>query len=157
RGPGALGAFGPHAYAEEGTYTATTNVSDNWGATTSGTSSASVADAGLTAHGRKITGAVGATGPWLAATFTDADPGGTASDYRATTHWGDGTASPGTVNRDLSVTGSHAYARTGTYTVTTTVTDTGGATATATSHASIGLLPAISSVSPASGTHAGGK
>jgi hypothetical protein len=29
--------------------------------------------------------------------------------------------------------------------------------ATATSHASIGLLPAISSVSPASGTHAGGK
>jgi len=157
RGPGSFGAFGPHAYAEEGTYTTTTNVSDNWGATTSGTSSASVADAGLTAHGRNITGAVGVAGPWLAATFTDADPGGTLSDYRATINWGDGTSSPGTVNRNLSVTGSHAYARTGTYQVTTTVTDTGGATATAVSHASIGSLPTISSVSPSSGTHAGGK
>ena len=157
RGPGSFGAFGPHAYAEEGSYTTITNVSDNGGATTSGTSSASVADASLNAQGRNISGAVGVAGPWLAATFKDADPGGTLSDYRATIHWGDGTSSPGTINMNLSVTGTHAYARTGTYQVTTTITDTGGATATAVSHASIGLLPTISSVSPSSGTHNGGQ
>jgi IPT/TIG domain len=156
RGPGTLGAFGAHAYAEEGTYTTATNVSDNWGATTFGTSSASVADAPLHAQGRNISGAVGVAGPWLAATFNDADPGGTLADYQATIHWGDGTSSPGTLNGNGSVTGTHAYARTGTYPVTTTVSDTGGATVTAASHASIGLLPTITSVSPSSGTRGGG-
>ena len=100
---------------------------------------------------------MGVAGPWPTATFTDTDPGGTPSDYQATIHWGDGTSSPGTINADLSVTGKHAYARTGTYKVTTTITDVGGATVTAASHASIGMLPTISSVSPSSGTRGGGK
>jgi len=38
RGPRTLGAFGPHAYAEEGTDFTLTNVSDNWGATKFGAS-----------------------------------------------------------------------------------------------------------------------
>jgi IPT/TIG domain-containing protein len=91
------------------------------------------------------------------ATFTDADPGGTASDYHATIHWGDGASSTGTIGGHFTVTGTHTYTSTGTKTISVTITDAGGASATATSTAHIGNLPVISSVSPTSGTHLGGK
>jgi hypothetical protein len=91
------------------------------------------------------------------ASFSDADPAGTASDYTATIHWGDGATSAGTIGGHFTVTGTHTYASTGTKTVSVTITDAGGASATATSTANIGNLPAISSVSPTSGTHLGGK
>ena len=90
------------------------------------------------------------------ATFTDADPGGIASDYTATIAWGDGTTSAGTISGHFTVTGTHTYASTGTRTISVTITDAGGASATATGKANIGSLPIITSVSPASGTHAGG-
>jgi len=147
----------PHAYAEEGTYTTTTNVIDAFGGTASGTGTVSVADAPLTAQGKTITGVAGAALAKTVAAFQDADPGGTASDYTATIHWGDGTASPGTIGGNFTVTGKHTYTATGTRAISTTITDTGGATVTATGHASIGKLPTVSSVSPASGTHTGGK
>ena len=71
----------------------------------------------------------------------------------------DGTSSTGTIGTasgHFAVTGSHTYASNGTRTITITITDVGGASATATSHANIGFLPTISSVSPTSGTHNGG-
>jgi hypothetical protein len=155
--PGYFALYGPHAYAEEGSYTTTLTASDPWGASASGNGSASVADAALTAHGTAtIYGAAGVSLTKTVATFTDADPAGIASDYSATINWGDGTTSAGTISGNFKVTGSHTYAGTGTRTITTTITDAGGASATAASNANIGHLPAITSVSPASGTHAGG-
>ena len=55
-------------------------------------------------------------------TFTDADPGGTASDYSANIVWGDGAQSTGTVtagqNGGFVVSGTHTYATPGSYQTT---------------------------------------
>jgi YD repeat-containing protein len=69
-------------------------------------------------------------------TFTDADPGGTTTDYTAIIDWGDGSVpSPGSVlpqsGGGFSVQGNHIYPATGNYTVGITVSDGGGASATA--------------------------
>ena len=154
--PGYFLLFGPHTYTEEGNYSTTLTATDNWGNSASGNGSASVADAPLTAQGKTIWGAAGISLTKAVATFTDADPGGIASDYTATIAWGDGTTSAGTISGHFTVTGTHTYASTGTRTISVTITDAGGASATATGKANIGSLPIITSVSPASGTHAGG-
>ena len=60
-----------------------------------------------------------ATAPFrgTVATFTDADPAGTAGDYTATIDWGDGTTGPAdsiaadaAIAGQFDVTGSHTYA-----------------------------------------------
>jgi hypothetical protein len=60
------------------------------------------------------------------ATFT-ADPLATASWFKATIHWGDGTTSTGLVIRDSSghfeVIGLHLYTKKGTYSLTTSIVD----------------------------------
>jgi hypothetical protein len=155
--PGYFLLFGPHAYAEEGGYTTTLTASDNWGNSASGNGSASVADAPLTANGNTIYVLAGKAFTKAVATFSDADPGGAASDYTATINWGDGTTSAGTIGGSFTVTGTHTYASTGTHAISVTINDAGGASGTATGQANIGKLPAISSVSPTSGTHLGGK
>lgn len=155
--PGFFELFGPHTYAEEGSYTTTMTATDNWGGSASGNGSATVADAALTAHGKTIYGAKGVSLTKAVAKFSDADPGGVASDYTATIHWGDGTTSAGKISGHFTVTGTHTYASTGKRTVSVTIKDAGGATATATGTAKIGNLPTITSVSPTSGSHLGGK
>lgn len=74
-----LTVSGDHTYAEEGSFTVTTNV-DHEGIPSSSTSTATVADAPLTAAA-----AVPPVSPQAftgnSATFTDADPQGTATDY----------------------------------------------------------------------------
>jgi hypothetical protein len=148
---------GSHAYAEEGSYTTALTAADNWGATASANGSASVADAPLTASGKTIYGVKGVKLTKAVATFSDADPAGTASDYTATIHWGDGTTGAGTISGHFTVTGSHTYTSTGTRTISVSIKDAGGATVTATGKANIGNLPTITKVSPTSGTHLGGK
>ena len=132
-GPFAVG--GTHTYVEEGNYTVTVTVTDidNVHNSANATSKAQVADAALNAacaapnvSRQSFTSAT--------ATFTDADPNGTTSDYGATINWGDGSSSPGAVSAGTgpgpyTVTGSHAYATTGSFTITTTVTDAGGSRA----------------------------
>jgi hypothetical protein len=154
--PGFFALHAPWAYAEEGSYTTAMTSTDSWGASASGNGTASVADAALTAAGKTIYGLVGVSMTRTVATFTDADPGGIASDYTAVIHWGDGTTSAGTISGHFTVTGTHTYTSTGTRTVSVTITDHGGATATATGTSKIWHLPTITSVSPASGTHLGG-
>jgi hypothetical protein len=103
------------------------------GATTTSTGSAAVADAALSATGVTVNTANATATP--VATFTDADPAGTVTDYTATINWGDSTTSPGTISGTgpFTVTGSHSYAPNGpfTYTVRTHICDAGGSCADA--------------------------
>jgi hypothetical protein len=154
--PGYFALSSPHAYAEEGSYTTTMSASDHFGASASGNGAASVSDAALTATGKTIYGLAGVSLTRTVATFTDADPGGVASDYTAVIHWGDGATSAGTISGHFAVTGTHTYATTGTRTITVTITDHGGATTTATGTSKIGFLPTITAMSPTSGSHLGG-
>ena len=130
-----------HTYTEEGSYQISVAISDDGGATTVGHASAVIADAPLTA-GAPVTLTPG-TGVLIAppnnvvATFTDANPAGTVSDFTATIDWGDGTAisngiivQPGGAGTVFDVEGTHAYAFPGTYATTVVVTDVGGSVVT---------------------------
>jgi hypothetical protein len=129
---------GSHTYAEEGPYDVkvTINDVDNSVNTATVHSTANVADAPLTSACAAPPVSLQAfAGP--TATFTDADPGGTSSDYTATIDWGDsstsaGTVSPGTGNGPYTVSGAHTYTTTGTFTITTTIKDAGGSQTVAT-------------------------
>lgn len=130
---------GTHAYAEEGAYTVTASITDTTAPanTATATSNATITDAALTATGIPQ---LLSTNPVQqpVATFTDADPNGTVSDYTASINWGDGTApTPGTITGSgtFSVSGNHTYSTLGPQTITTTITDQGGSTATATTQA----------------------
>ncbi|MGA2497783.1 MAG: FG-GAP-like repeat-containing protein, partial [Tepidisphaeraceae bacterium] len=126
---------------EQGTYRIVVAVTDGSGATpvtVSGTSTATVADAALTAGA--AVNLTPNTGAALTAatvgTFTDADPAAPTSDFTAVIDWGDGSSSAGTLSQPggvgtaFSVTGSHAYAKPGSYSTKTIVTDVGGSNVT---------------------------
>lgn len=76
------------------------------------------------------------------ASFTDADPNGTATDYSATINWGNGTSNAGTIvyNSSLqkfTVSGTNTYATEGTFAIAVTIRDSGGATVIASSTANV--------------------
>ncbi|GAC1436526.1 MAG: hypothetical protein NVSMB51_08110 [Solirubrobacteraceae bacterium] len=150
---GSDGSFtvgGSHTYAEEGSFTTTVVISD---ATTPANvvtvaSPITVGDAPLSASG-----VAGLTGPALnnaaVATFTDGDPAGTLSDYKATINWGDGAVTAGTISGPsgasvgpYSVNGSHSYSGSAAHTITVTIVDGGGASASAQSAVGVGASAA---------------
>jgi hypothetical protein len=152
---------GFHTYAEEGSYAVTVDVGDSGGAalTAIGQTAVQVSDATLTDASTAATaGAVeGApTGDLLVAAFTDADPGGSASDYKATVSWGDGQTSPGTVQAGpggiRGVYAGHAYAEEGSYAVTVAVQDAGGAALAGIGGASVQVADAALSDTSAAAT-----
>jgi hypothetical protein len=125
---GTFTVIGTHTFAEEGSYTVTTKV-DHEGVPSSFSSTATVADAPLTA----TSAAPGFSPQALSgslATFTDADPNGAVSDYVATIDWGDGSTSGATISGGPTFTasGSHTYGSTGHFTVTTSISDHGNTT-----------------------------
>lgn len=126
-----------HTYGEEGTYTATTAVTDidSPSNTASDRSTATIADAPLSVSGKTMNSLPSFSGP--VASFTDANPTASASDFTATVNWGDGTSSDGTVTANtgggFDVSGSHAYAQSDLYTVRVEIVDHGGSTAEGTS------------------------
>ncbi len=133
-GSGPFSVSGNHTYAEEGPYTLTVSVKDNGGPSGLDTSSATVADAPLSAAGSSQTYSAtegAATGPQVVAQFADPGTDGTAADYSATISWGDGSTSTGTVSlvsgTTFQVTGGHTYAEEGSYPISVTITDAGGA------------------------------
>ncbi|HWB14604.1 MAG TPA: DUF4214 domain-containing protein [Pirellulales bacterium] len=142
---GSAGSFtvsGSHVYAEEGTKTATVVLSDDAPGTATGTATATidVADAPLAATGTAVSSVEFTTFSGLVATFTDADPNGTVTDYTASIDWGDGSTTAGTVSAasgHFNVSGSHAYAEDGSYSIKVHVADVGGSTAAANSTATI--------------------
>jgi hypothetical protein len=139
---GGFAVNGGHTYTDEGQYQIGVTVNDIGGSTGSATSTASIADAALSATGTTISSTEGtAISGATVATFTDANPNAAASDFTATINWGDGTSTTGTVvaqnGGGFAVNGGHTYANEGTYTVGVTINDVGGSTASATSSASI--------------------
>src|SRR5437588_6773546 len=107
-------------------------------------SAASVSDAPLTVTGVPVDVVRGTPlTNQRVATFTDADPAGTLSDYSATINWGDGNTTAGTVvaspGGGFAVNGSHSYVAATTYSVAITVHDVGGATATALTTVAVSL------------------
>ncbi len=136
---------GTHSYAEEGTYTPSITITDAGGSTVATTGTATVADAALTATGQPIRGTEGQAFTGVVASFTDADPTGSASDYTATIAWGDGSTSAGTAQPNgaggFDVVGSHTYVEEGNYPASVTVQDTGGSSATATPTATVSDAP----------------
>jgi hypothetical protein len=137
---GSAGSFivsGSHVYADEGSKTVTVTITDvdNPANTATVTSTATIADAALTASGLSLVSPPAYTGP--VATFQDANTTtSSVADFTATLDWGDGTpATSGTVigsGGSYTVNGSHAYGSVGSFTIKVHVVDDGGSTADAT-------------------------
>jgi hypothetical protein len=115
--------------AEEGSLTITVLNPGPFGGT-SNSQNFTITDAPLSASGMTVNPTEGNLFSGMVATFTDADPFGTATDYLATINWGDGSTSAGTIvanaNGTFGVMGSHTYAEEGSRAVSVTVRDTGG-------------------------------
>src|SRR5207302_472457 len=109
---------GAHAYAEEGSYSATVTVTDATGASASATAGASVSDAQLSVQGLSLRVERKQTFSRPAANFRDADPSGAAGGHTAIITWGDGSSGPassiGATATGFAVVGTHAYASKGT-------------------------------------------
>ncbi len=124
-----------HTYAEEASGLSFGVQITDGSASIGSTATISVADAALAGQGTTIYPSLGGPVSGLIATFTDADPAGTAGDYSATMNWGDGDTTAGTsIVADPSVAGqfdlmaakSHPYTSAGTKSITATIQDTGG-------------------------------
>jgi uncharacterized delta-60 repeat protein len=98
----------------------------------------------LTATGTAVTATAGAPFTGVVATFTDADPNGTAGQFTATITWGDGTTSAGTITANgqggFDVTGTHTYAAAAGYDIVVQIQDVGGSSARADSTVSVTSL-----------------
>ncbi|MGH7137499.1 MAG: TIGR03118 family protein, partial [Pirellulales bacterium] len=136
---------GTHAYAEDGTYAPVVTIADLSPGTISatGTLSAVVADAPISASSTTFNSTEGQAFAGSVATFSDDNLSGTAADFTATIDWGDGTVSGGTVSGagGFTVGGTHTYTVGGTYTATVTIDDVGGSSAVAKSQALIADYP----------------
>jgi hypothetical protein len=105
-----------------------------------------VHDAPLTATGVTLSAIERQAFSGTVASFTDANPGGQATEFSATIDWGDGTpATVGTISQgtggSFNVSGDHTYAQKGSYNVTVSVSDQGGSQAVADSTADITRTP----------------
>ncbi|HEV3342193.1 MAG TPA: TIGR03118 family protein, partial [Pirellulales bacterium] len=142
-GNGVFTVTGSHAFAENGTLTATVTISDTPGTmTATATSIADVADGNtFTAQPMTVVTNAGQTFAGNVATFSDTNTLVRAADFTATINWGDSTSSAGTVtaaNGVVTVSGTHSYASGGTsdpVSVVITEKSPGTASATATSTA----------------------
>jgi N-acetylneuraminic acid mutarotase len=134
-GSGGYTVWGSHTYVEEGTFPVAVQITDLDATTTIATSTATVADATLTAVGLHLTQANDSVSG-VVARFSDADLGGVLSDYSAVIKWSDGTITPGVVAASgggFTVWGTHHYSRDKEWAVIKVViVDAGGSTATAT-------------------------
>jgi hypothetical protein len=132
---GTYSVSGSHAYAEEGSYAVTVDVTDAGGSKLTGVGKTTVAVADAPLTDRTGTTALSAkegasTGDQVVGSFSDADPNAVPGDYTATIYWGDGSSSPASAitqsGGTFSVRGSHTYAEEGTYHPYAVVTDDEG-------------------------------
>src|SRR5262249_12813284 len=140
-------ATGSHTYPEENSgLTITVQIQDQvTGDTGSGSSTATVADAPLTATGTTFSATAATPFTGAVGSFQDGNPGATATDFTATITWRDdgsttvASGAAGTIVPNASggfdIIGSHTFAATGTVPVQLSITDVGGSSATASSTA----------------------
>lgn len=144
---------GSHTYADEGTFTITTTISEIGGTTSSPTTGAigAITSTAVVAEADSFTGtatAISATegttfSSGTLATFTDSDTTTPASDLTATIDWGDGTSdtvAPSGSGGNFTVAGSHVYSDEGTFSgvkVTLAEKSPGTASASATTTATV--------------------
>ena len=150
-GSGSFDITGTHTWASPGNRSVSVTINDTYGSSATISSSAIVGTANLSATGVNISTTEGtALTNVEVATFTDANPLTTASEFSATITWGDGSSSAGTVVADQSggfdVLGTHTYNHAGSKTMSIAVTYSGGANtsagATATvANATLGITP----------------
>jgi photosystem II stability/assembly factor-like uncharacterized protein len=145
---------GTHTYAEEtvNPRPVTVTITDDGGMSATAHTTASVADAALTATGTTITSTPGTPFTGTVATFTDADPAEPdgARDFTAMIDWGDGVTSAGTVggsNGQYTVTGTHTYFYTCAMALMVSIRDDGGQSATASTNVN---FPGVTPLPPAS-------
>ena len=95
----------------------------------------------LLATGVNFSPTAGAPFNGSVATFTNADPFGTAASYTATITWGDGSTSSGTITGtgSLTVSGSHTYVDPGTDVVSVQISHKLGNTTTAMTSATVAV------------------
>jgi hypothetical protein len=137
-GSGIFLVVGSHTYAEETSSPISLNVqvADDGGASFSHPINIRVADAplsSLTINNPNATEGIGLSG-FTVATFTDANSGATAADFKAAVKWGDGTtftlpssAIVATGGGTFAVRASHTYADEGSYLLAVQILDDGGA------------------------------
>jgi hypothetical protein len=132
-GKGGFDVSGQHSYAEEGSGVTSVTVTDVGGASTNVAGTATVGDAPLTATSVAVTATAGFPFFGVLARFSDAHATAPMGDYSASTDWGDGSMTAGTIAADghggYTVTNGHVYAKSGSFTVQTTVRDKGGSSA----------------------------
>jgi hypothetical protein len=149
-GKGGFDVSGQHSYAEEGSVVTSVTISDVGGASTRVSGTTTVGDAPLTATSVAATATFGSPFSGVLARFSDADATAPIGDYSASTDWGDGSTTAGTIAADghggYTVTNGHAYAKPGSFTVQTTVRDKGG------SSALVSTQLVVASRAPLSGT-----
>jgi hypothetical protein len=144
---GGFDVVGSHTYAAYGSVALRVTVTDH-NATISSSATVNVADAALTITSLTPPASAVAGTPFsgAVATFTDADPNGTASDYTVTIAWGDGTVDTVTgagggitqSGETFTVYGAHTYGAEGATRTPFTVTVTDD---TATASQSAGVVP----------------
>lgn len=144
---GGFAVTGTHVYTDEAqNLPVTVAIHEIGGSQVTANSKANVADAPLTASAVTITTTEGQTFSGTVATFNDANPFGTASDFTATVNWGDGsTTTAGTVSavqNGFAIAGTHVYAEAANkLPITVVINDRGGSKATAASTAIVNDAP----------------
>ncbi|MEA2266510.1 MAG: hypothetical protein QOE27_2093 [Solirubrobacteraceae bacterium] len=140
-GPCLYAVAGTHTYPEEGSLVYDVVVSSPTGNADTGPAGVVVRDAPLSAGAISLTATQGTPAAATVATFTDADPGATPTDYTTTVSWGDGTTSAGSVapapGGGFAVTATHTYAHSGGYAFSVAIADAGGSQASAGARATV--------------------
>ena len=140
--PGGVGTTfivrGSHTYAEEGSKNISIVITDEGGATTTASTTATISDAPLAISVAPIKVVPGIAFSGQVATFVDGNKSAPLSDFNglggATINWGDGTTTagvvsqPGGVGTTFIVSGTHTYATGDNQIFKVTVTDVGGST-----------------------------
>jgi VCBS repeat-containing protein len=143
-----LGSFevtGTHTYASGGTFTTTVTVRETGEGTHRGSATARVSatDQAMAAAGLVFDAMANLPFAGVVATFTDADPNGSISDFSSLIHWGDGQTSAGAiaflVGGGFTVLGTHLYANPGALPVRVDISDIGGSSAIANSTARVAV------------------